>query len=125
MSALHIHYEMCALKCLPWHVDDNNRLNIDSIKAVHLDTKQQPSSLVYIATDESQLALLAPIKDSELSCTLINACGSNATDETYSNKAAALAVDALMTPQAVNKSVIVSTANTDSTSTVFTNAKML
>jgi hypothetical protein len=68
---------------------------------------------------------LAPIKDSELSYTLINACDSAQTDETYTDKAAALAVDALMTPQAVNKNVIVSTANTDSTSTAFTYAKML
>jgi hypothetical protein len=72
-----------------------------------------------------RIVQLAPIKDSELSFTLINASGSTEIAETYTDKAAALAVDALMTPQAVNKNVIVNTANTDSTSTAFTNAKML
>jgi hypothetical protein len=73
----------------------------------------------------SRVLQLAPIKESDLSYTLINACGSTGTDETYTNTAAALAVDALMTPQAVNKNVIVSIANIDSTSTAFTNAKTL
>jgi hypothetical protein len=68
---------------------------------------------------------LAPIKDSALSYTLINACDSSASDEAYTNTAAALAVDALITPQAANKNVVVSTANADSTITTFANAKPL